>query len=183
MRKIIISLLIMVLMSSMVFAVSRSISGTTVTYSTTVIPSTNLPKAYWAVEDMVNGCIISSISCSVTNGDCSYIGGSIRVVGYTAEAGGSMPSIIAVSVLGTGACSLNGNWVESYNDGVQAVIGSSQSVGSDTMSLGIECNTDADTNCDGTVADMELLSYANLWMAGSISDMNLLQVANAWIGG
>ena len=60
-------------------------------------------------------------------------------------------------------------------------------MGSLNFDFGVPCNTDADgitgQSCDGTVSDIELLSYANLWMQGTKSDMQLLQAASAWMGG
>ena len=65
--------------------------------------------------------------------------------------------------------------------------GGADCIGSTSQSCNTQpcmvCNTDADTNCDGTVSDIELLSYASLWMAGSISDSNLLQSASVWLTG
>ena len=157
--KIIISLIMVVLMCSLVMAtVTRTGSENTITYSSNM--ATTYPKAYWAVYEVVpSGCTVSSVSCSVSNG-CSYVSAdkSIRVTGYTAEAGGSMPPSITVTVSGTGSCLLNnGDYVESYNTGTQAVTGSLTDIsGSISMSLGGgSCNTEADTNCDGCVSDPE----------------------------
>lgn len=180
MRKIIISFLMVVLLSSVAFAaVTRSGGGTSVTYSTTM--ATTYSKAYWAVDDIVgSGCSGIGVSCSVTNGDCSYVGGAIRVVGYTVEAGGNMPSSITVSVSGTGSCSLNnGNYVESYPGN----LGSSTLLsGSVSLSLSVSCNTDADTNCDGCVHDTEFPSAVNDWKGSQtyISDSEFPTVVNKW---
>jgi len=42
------------------------------------------------------------------------------------------------------------------------------------------CNTDADTNCDGIVSFDELIVYANKWVAGQVNFDKLINVANAW---
>lgn len=46
-----------------------------------------------------------------------------------------------------------------------------------------QCNTEADTDCDGTISNLELAAYANLWYTDSgISNLNLAMAAQAWYG-
>ena len=63
------------------------------------------------------------------------------------------------------------------------------SYGCDDLGLGgvclppSNCNTPADTDCNGEVNDIELLSYASKWLNNEISDLELLEAASAWLGG
>ena len=123
-------------------AVSRTTSGSTVTYSTTM--ATNYPRAYYVVYDVVpSGCTVNSVSCSTSNAECGYYtpDRSIRVVGYTSEAGGSLPTSVSVSVSGSGSCSLNnGQYAESYNTGSSSNIGSiTNLVGTPVLQLSADC--------------------------------------------
>lgn len=181
MKKLIISLIMMVLLSSMVFAVTRGVSGTTVTYTASTSFNIGIAKAYWSIEDSISGCTLNSVSKTSCGSNCEYsvISGKIRLVAYTPEAGGTVGNSKSITLSGSGTgCTLSGSYAEA-----PGVAGSLMSMGSSSIDLEVACNTDADTNCNGIVADSELLSYANLWMAGSISDTQLLQAASAWLGG
>ena len=51
-----------------------------------------------------------------------------------------------------------------------------------TKDCGVQdCNTDADSDCNGEVSDSELLSYAQKWLDNEISDSQLLQAASVWL--
>jgi len=47
----------------------------------------------------------------------------------------------------------------------------------------VQCNTDADTNCDNCVSFTELMNYANRWInkQGPSFD-DIMQAANGWAG-
>lgn len=46
-----------------------------------------------------------------------------------------------------------------------------------------QCNTAADTTCDGKVDENELKTYANKWINGQVGELELKQAAQAWING
>ena len=180
----------LVLLSSVAFAaVSRSAANNVVTYTTGV--ATSFYKAYYAVNDIVPaGCTITQQpTCAGNYQSCSYVSSdrSLRVVGYTAEAGGSMPSSVAVTVVGTGSCTLgNFNYAESYKatSGGAAVLGSSTSVtDSDALTLSVAaCSTKGDTSspCDGKVSNQELLNYITRWVNSEVTNQDLLDSITAW---
>lgn len=146
MNKMMIMVLVAALCLSPVYAaVTRSVSGSTITYSSTM--STSYSKAYWSVYEGISGCAVTSASCSPsTNVACTYQGGALKVVANTQESGGSMPATVTVSVQGSGTCSLSGQWVESYNTGTQAVVMSTPNTFSAaTMSL-----SSTSYSCTGT---------------------------------
>lgn len=46
---------------------------------------------------------------------------------------------------------------------------------------GGECNTEADTNCDGAVSRVELGAHIQQWMAGNIDRQSLGNAIQAWV--
>ncbi len=162
---IIIGVVVMIMMSSMVFAtVTRSQpgNGNTVTYTTDALTG-SYTKAYWAVNENVAACDVTGAVCSVTNADCSYNNGAIRVISYTPDGGGPLPTSVMVIVSGTGLCPLNsGQYVESLPGNLGSATSLTGSVSLDFS--GGSCNGQSDIDCDGTIGLQEILdTIANIY--------------------
>ena len=175
----------MVLMSSMAFAVTRSVSGTTVTYTAGSSFNIGIAKAYWVIEDTISGCTLNSVSRTSCGSNCEYsvISGKIRLVAYPpSEAGIAIGRTKSITLLGSGTgCTLLGNYAEA-----PGVAGSIASMGSSGISFEVTCNTDADgitgQPCDGCVHDIEFPTAVNDWKGAQtyISDSEFPTVVNKW---
>jgi len=180
--KMIIPILILILMSSMAFAaVTRSGGGTAVTYTSTLTGS--YTAAYWAVDDATVGCTVTSATCTgLTNVDCDYTAGAIRLVSYTPEAGGTLDTDVTVTVTGSGTCSLNGEYVESSPGNLGSATALTGSVTLDFGVAGCAIYGDTAPACDG-IDRTELGAVAQEWMGDPTSSRrtNLGIAAQDWI--
>jgi hypothetical protein len=160
MKTIIIIMAMAIITSTIVLgAVTRSGNNDIVTYTSGLTGS--YTKAYWAIEEDVSSCTVTGVSCSGANVGCSYANDIIRVVSYTPVSGGTLQSSVAVTVSGSGSCSLNnGQYVESEPGNLGGAISLSGST-SLTLSGGGCCN--ADSNCDSTITWSELDAYISNW--------------------
>ena len=159
--------------------VSRSVNEVTdtITYTSSLVSTYD--SAYWAIEETFSGCSVTAACPTASDIICSYSDNVLRVTGYASNQ--KLP-IAAISFTGTdgAACAITGSWVESRTG---SVMSTPSSFVTGSLTIGIQCNTDADTDCNGDVSDSELLAYASRWLASEVSDSQLLQAANAWING
>ena len=190
--KSILYIILVLLMVSSVFAVSRATGTGTITYSKQNIPA-SITKGYWAIEDTLSGCTFTSVSCSPSSSyyACSKVGSAIRVVAHSDDTGANMPSSVAITVAGSGTCSLSGNYVESWKTTTATLGESTAMVSGQSVSIGGTCNTGADLDCNNKVSDSELLSYMTSWKSqhrtancdttpSCVSDSKLLSAMTSW---
>lgn len=161
MKKMIYVIMGLLLISS-VFAVTRSISGKTVTYAANTAFNSGIQKAYWAVEDTISGCSLDNIAKTSCGPNCEYSisGGNIRLVAFPPDETGSTPigNSKLITLSGTGkTCTLSGNYAESPGTtGTLLVMGVSNS-------FSIQCNGNADRDCSGIVSGQEILEAINAY--------------------
>lgn len=162
----------MAILMSSAFAVTRSINGKVVTYSTSTTFG-SLSKAYWAVEDTIgNGCTLTSVAAPTTGfncgTDCQYSiqSGVIRLVVYPpSDAAYDLPDSVQITLAGTGSgCTLTGNYVESRSSSIGQKTGMVQG----TISL---------TTC---ISMNDVLLGINEWKSNLRTMNSLLNLISQW---
>jgi len=171
--KKIIYLMMALLMVSSVFAVTRSISGQTITYDASANFDSKT-KAYWAIEDTFGaGCNVNTVTRSTdncgTNCEYSINDNILRLVAYTASSGTSdVLDPVQITVDGSGTCSISGDYAEAAEEDGQKL---GMEGGSDTIDLegNGECNTDADGlisgTCNNCVSQQEFNAFIPIFRA------------------
>ena len=191
MKKILYIIMALVLVSS-AFAISRGISGTTITYTAGSGFSGSLTKGYYGVEDILSGagCSLNAIAKTTCGTNCEYSisSNTIRLVAYTPDGGGIIGTTKSITVSGSGtSCTLSGTYAEA--PGVQAVTPPLAITGQSALSLVSPCNGQADRNCDGTVTQTEIIdAIKNIYgdttyfAVGTFTSANIGQHITAYYG-
>ena|SRR3990167_4859124 len=140
MKFIVIILAMTILMSLIVSAtITRyKVSDTIVRYDNS--DNGIYSRAYWAVEETIN-CQETSVLCTSTdiNTNCGYFGGKIKIVGYTPDGGGQIPTSISVTLNGPDSCTLDsGIYVVSTPISLGSEVILNPSI---TLTFGTDCST------------------------------------------
>lgn len=159
-------------LASSALAISRGISGTTITYTAGSGFSGSLTKGYYAVEDTISGtgCSLNAVTKTTCGTNCEYsiASNKIRLVAYTPDGGGVIGASKSITVSGSGSgCTLSGTYAEA--PGTQAVTPPLAITGASGISLGATC-TSMNT----------VLTGISQWKVGTKTMNDLLSLIGQW---